>query len=111
MQPHLCRTHLELMVVRWSLLQAHLRLVWAGGTASFIAESSSLGAGGSLILESGDWWTTGRSIAMNGGSGANSLGGSVTIESGVGTEVTGIRVRLVFRPPMQVFLESVVACH
>jgi hypothetical protein len=33
---------------------------------------------------------------MNGGSGANSLGGSVTIESGVGTEATdsGIRVRL-----------------
>jgi hypothetical protein len=32
--------------------------------------------------------TTGGSIAMNGGSGENSLGGSVTIESGVGTEAT-----------------------
>jgi hypothetical protein len=72
------------------------------------AGSSSLGAGGSLTLESRDWSTTGRSIAMNGGSGANSLGGSVTIESGVGTEVTdsGIWVQLVFRPPMQVLLES-----
>jgi hypothetical protein len=40
------------------------------------------------------------------------LGGSVTIESGVGTEVTdlGIWVQLVFRPPMQVLLKSVVAC-
>jgi hypothetical protein len=59
-----------------------------GGVASFIAGSSSSGAGGSLTLESGDWSTTGGSIAMNGGSGDNSLGGSVTIESGVGTEVT-----------------------
>jgi hypothetical protein len=59
-----------------------------GGVASFIAGSSSLGAGGSLTLESRDWLTTGGSIAMNGGSGENSLGGSVTIESGVGTEAT-----------------------
>jgi hypothetical protein len=51
---------------------------------------------------------------MNGGSEANSLGGSVTIESGVGTEATDLGtagVQLVFRPPMQVLLESVVACH
>jgi hypothetical protein len=44
---------------------------------------------------------------------SNSSGGSATIVSGVGTEVTdsGIRVRLVFRPPMQVLLESMVVCH
>jgi hypothetical protein len=47
---------------------------------------------------------------MNGGSGANSLGRSVTIESGEATD-SGIWVQLVFRPPMQVLLESVVACH
>jgi hypothetical protein len=44
-----------------------------GGMASFIAGSSSSGAGGSLNLESGDrvnyWW----SIAMKGGRGSNSL--------------------------------------
>jgi hypothetical protein len=84
--------------------------VGVGGAASFIAGSSSSGAGGSLTLESRDWSTTGRSIAMNGGSGANSLGRSVTIESGEATD-SGIWVQLVFRPPMQVLLESVVACH
>jgi hypothetical protein len=51
-------------------------------------------------------------IAMNGGSAENSLGGSITIESGVGTEATDSDSGAAsFRPPMQVFLESVVACH
>jgi hypothetical protein len=101
-------------VVRWSLLQAHLRLpVWvAGGAASFITGSLSSGAGGSLTLESGDLLATSGSMAMNGGSGENSLGGSVTLESGVGTEATDSDLGAAsFRPPMQVFLESVVACH
>jgi hypothetical protein len=81
-----------------------------GGAASFITGSSSSGAGGSLTLESGDFSTTGG--AMNGGRGENSLGGSVTIESGVGTEATDSDSGAAsFRPPMQVFLESVVACH
>jgi hypothetical protein len=92
-----------------------------GGSMEFTAGSSSSGVGGwrglfhRRVVKLGSWWISHlgirRSIAMNGGSGANSMGGSVTIESGVGTEATGIRVRLVFRPPMQVFPESVVACH
>jgi hypothetical protein len=87
-----------------------------GGSMEFTAGSSS--SGGLFhrrVVKLGSWWISHlgirRSIAMNGGSGANSMGKSVTIESGVGTEATGIRVCLVFRPPMQVFLESVVACH
>jgi hypothetical protein len=44
-----------------------------GGMASFIAGSSSSGAGGSLNLESGDRVYYWRSIAMKGGRGSNSL--------------------------------------
>jgi hypothetical protein len=53
-RPHLCKTHLEpMVVVRWSLLQACFCPVW-GDVASFIAGLSSSGAGGSLTYESGD---------------------------------------------------------
>jgi hypothetical protein len=69
-----------------------------GGAASFIAGSSSSGDDGSLTLESGDWSTTVGSIAVNGGSGEKSLGGSVTIESRHGGDRFGFgfRVRLAF---------------
>jgi hypothetical protein len=102
-----------------------------GGSMEFTAgSSSSAGVGGGWrglfhhrVVKLGSWWIShshfgirrligGGSIAMNGGSGENSLGGSVTLESGVGTEATDSDLGAAsFRPPMQVFLESVVACH
>lgn len=54
-----------------------------GCDASFVAGSLSLGAGGALVLSSGNG---GRStVSLNRGSGTNALGGSITVGNGVGT--------------------------
>jgi hypothetical protein len=78
------------MVVRWSLLQAHFHPepVWVAQPLSSQGHQARELA--DLSLWNPEIGRFGGSIAMNGGSGENSFGGSVKIESGVGMEATDL---------------------